>query len=57
MREVKVVKAKPHPREPEARARQVKIDRAIEGIRALRRRAGIMTADELLAAKREGRSR
>ncbi|MCF3946295.1 hypothetical protein AiwAL_07345 [Acidiphilium sp. AL] len=42
--------------EPEARARQAEIGRALEAIRALRRRAGTMTTDEPLAAKHEGRS-
>jgi prevent-host-death family protein len=39
---------------PEARRRQEEIDKAIEGIRALRARAGKITLDELLSARHEG---
>lgn len=39
---------------PEAHRRQEEIDRAIAGIRALRKRTGRITLDELLAARHEG---
>jgi prevent-host-death family protein len=39
---------------PEAHRRQAEIDRAIEGIRALRRRTGKITVAELLSARHEG---
>jgi prevent-host-death family protein len=40
---------------PEGARRQAEIDNAIEGIRALRRRTGRITVDELLSARDEGR--
>jgi prevent-host-death family protein len=39
---------------PEANRRQEEIDRAIESIKALRRRTGKITLDELLAFRHEG---
>jgi prevent-host-death family protein len=39
---------------PEAYRRQEEIDRAIETIKALRRRTGKITLDELLSARHEG---
>ncbi len=39
---------------PEADRRQADIDQAIDGIKALRRRTGKITAEELIAAKHEG---
>ncbi len=39
---------------PEARSRQQEIDAAIDGIRALRKRTGKITLDELLSARHEG---
>ena len=39
---------------PEASRRQEEIDRAIESIKALRRRTGKLTLDELLAFRHEG---
>jgi prevent-host-death family protein len=39
---------------PEAHRRQEEIDRAIEGIKALRKRTGKITAEELLSARHEG---
>jgi prevent-host-death family protein len=39
---------------PEAELRQKEIDRAIEGIKALRRRTGKITRAELLSARHEG---
>jgi prevent-host-death family protein len=39
---------------PEAHRRQAEIDRAIEGIKALRQRTGKITLDELLSARHEG---
>jgi prevent-host-death family protein len=39
---------------PEADRRQEEIDRAIESIKALRRRTGKLTLDELLAFRHEG---
>jgi len=40
---------------PEAQLRQDEIDKAIDGIKALRKRTGRITVDEVLSAKREGR--
>jgi prevent-host-death family protein len=40
---------------PEAELRQAEIDRAVESIKASRKRAGRMTVDELLSARDEGR--
>ncbi|MDQ2804306.1 MAG: type II toxin-antitoxin system prevent-host-death family antitoxin [Pseudomonadota bacterium] len=39
---------------PEALRRQEEIDKAIEGIKALRKRTGKIAADELLSARHEG---
>lgn len=39
---------------PEAQLRQEEIDKAIEGIKALRKRTGKITVDELLSARHEG---
>ena len=39
---------------PEARQRQDEIDKAIEGIKALRNRTGKIALDELLSARHEG---
>lgn len=39
---------------PETGVRQAEIDRAVAAIRALRRRAGTLTTEDLLAARREG---
>jgi prevent-host-death family protein len=39
---------------PEPNLRQEEIDRAIDGIKALRRRTGKITVDELLSARHEG---
>jgi prevent-host-death family protein len=39
---------------PEAHLRQETIDKAIEGIKALRKRTGRITVDELLSARHEG---
>ena len=39
---------------PEAERRQEEIDRAIESIRALRKRTGRITVEELLSARHEG---
>ncbi len=39
---------------PEAQQQQKEIDSAIEHIKALRKRAGKLTLDEILAAKHEG---
>jgi prevent-host-death family protein len=39
---------------PEAQQRQEEIDRAIESIKASRRRTGRVTLDEVLSARREG---
>ena len=39
---------------PEARQRQEEIDKAIEGIKALRKRTGKLTVDEILASRHEG---
>ena len=39
---------------PEAERRQEEIDKAIEGIKALRKRTGRITVDELLSARHEG---
>lgn len=39
---------------PEAQLRQEEIDKAIEAIRALRKRTGKLTLDEVLSAKHEG---
>lgn len=39
---------------PEANRRQEEIDRAIESIKALRRRTGKVTLEELLAFRHEG---
>ena len=39
---------------PEAHRRQEEIDRAIEGMRAIRARTGRVTVEELLAARHEG---
>jgi prevent-host-death family protein len=39
---------------PEADRRQAEIDRAIDNIRALRKRTGKITRDELLSARHEG---
>jgi hypothetical protein len=39
---------------PEAHLRQEEIDKAIEGIKALRKRTGKITVDELLSARHEG---
>jgi len=39
---------------PEALRRQEEIDNAIEAIKALRKRTGKITVDELLSAKHEG---
>jgi prevent-host-death family protein len=39
---------------PEAQQRQAEIDRAIEDIRALRKRTGKVTVDEMLSARHEG---
>jgi prevent-host-death family protein len=40
---------------PEADRRQEEIDKALDGIRALRERTGRITAGELLSARDEGR--
>ena len=40
---------------PDARLRQAEIDRAIDDIKALRRRAGTIALDELLSERHEGR--
>jgi prevent-host-death family protein len=40
---------------PEAEARQEEIDRAIAGIKELRKRAGKMTFEEIKSARDEGR--
>ena len=39
---------------PEVHLRQAEVDRAIANIKALRRRTGKITVDELLSAKHEG---
>ena len=39
---------------PEADRRRQEIDRAIDGIKALQRRTGKITAEELLSARHEG---
>ena len=39
---------------PEALLRQEEIDQAVESIKAMRRRAGRISLDELLSARREG---
>ena len=39
---------------PEPRQQQLKIDSAIEGIKALRKRAGKLTLDEIISARHEG---
>jgi prevent-host-death family protein len=39
---------------PEAERRQEEIDKAIDAIKALRKRTGKITVDELLSAKHEG---
>jgi prevent-host-death family protein len=39
---------------PEAARRQEEIDRAIEGIKAIRKRTETMTLNELLSARHEG---
>ena len=39
---------------PEAHLRQEEIDKAIEGIKALRKRTGKITVDELLSARHAG---
>ena len=39
---------------PEAQQRQEEIDAAIEGIKALRKRAAKLTLDEILSARGEG---
>ncbi len=39
---------------PEAHRRQAEIDKAIAGIKALRRQTGRISLDELLSARREG---
>ncbi len=39
---------------PEIQRRQMEIDSAIEAIKALRKRTGKITVDELLSAKHEG---
>jgi antitoxin (DNA-binding transcriptional repressor) of toxin-antitoxin stability system len=39
---------------PEADRRQQEIGKAIEGIKALRKRTGKITVDELLSARHEG---
>ena len=39
---------------PEAQQQQKEIDTAIKGIKALRKRAGKFTLDEILAARHEG---
>jgi prevent-host-death family protein len=39
---------------PEAQRRQAEIDRAIDGIKALRRQTGKITVHELLSARHEG---
>ena len=39
---------------PESRQRRHEIDHAIEGIKALRKRTGKITVEELLSAKHEG---
>ena len=39
---------------PEAHRRQEEIDKAIAGIKALRRRTGRISLDELLSARHEG---
>jgi prevent-host-death family protein len=39
---------------PETQRRQEEIDKAIEAIKALRKRTGKITVDELLSAKHEG---
>jgi prevent-host-death family protein len=39
---------------PEAERRQAEVARAIHDIRAMRRRTGRITADELLSARHEG---
>jgi prevent-host-death family protein len=40
---------------PEVDRRQEEVDKALAGIRELRRRAGRITVDELLSAREEGR--
>jgi prevent-host-death family protein len=40
---------------PEAHRRQAEVDRAVDGIKALRRRTGKITVAELLSARDEGR--
>jgi prevent-host-death family protein len=42
---------------PEVDRQQAQIDEAMEAIRNLRRRTGRITADELLSARDEGRTR
>lgn len=39
---------------PEASRRQEEVDRAIESIKAMRKRTGKISADELLSARHEG---
>jgi len=39
---------------PEGHLRQEEIDKAIEGIKALRKRTGKITVEELLSARHEG---
>ena len=39
---------------PEAHLQQAEIDQAIEGIKAIRKRAGRITLDEILADRHEG---
>ncbi len=39
---------------PEAQQRQEEIDKAIDGIKALRKRAGALTLQEVLSATHEG---
>jgi prevent-host-death family protein len=39
---------------PEAQLRQEEIDNAIESIKALRKRSGKITSDEVLSARHEG---
>ena len=39
---------------PEARQRQEEIDKAIEDIKAFRKRTGTITTEELLSARHEG---
>jgi prevent-host-death family protein len=39
---------------PEAHLRQEEIDKAIQGIKALRKRTGKITVEELLSARHEG---